>query len=190
MTTRLYFQTFLQLRVDWVLTKECGWKCHMPFPDSDHKNSCLSLHIPHPFIPICWMKGERAEPQCGRSLGSWTDMKIDARLGLWPDWKIYLWCWNPGIWELSVLVSSITLTNVNLENQKGLLNLIYSNTSQTSSTIPWIRGVLISIKGKKKKKNPGAWKLTNSFLASLSQLSYLQFLWTEIGPSLNSSLRS
>ena len=85
-------------------------------------------------------------------MGSWTDMKIDAHLALWPDWKIYLWCWNPGIWELSVLVSSITLTNVNLENQKGLLKLIYSNPSQASSTIPWIRGVLISIKKKKAPK--------------------------------------
>ena len=147
--TRLHFQTFLQLGVDWVLTRECGWKCRMPFPHLDRKNSCLSLHVPHPFIPICWMKGERAEPQCGRSLGSRTDMKIDAHLGLWLEWKINLWHWIPGIWWLSVLVFSITLTNVNLKNQKRLLKLIYSNPSQTSSTIPWIRGVLISIKKNK-----------------------------------------
>lgn len=136
----------------------------MPFPDSDHKNSCLSLHIPHPFIPLCWMKGERAEPQCGRSLGSWIDMKTDAHLGLWTDWKIYLWCWNPGIWEFSVLVSSMTLTNVNLKNQKGLLKLIYSNPSQASSTIPWIRGVLISIKNKQTNNKKPKCLETHKFL--------------------------
>ena len=43
-TARLHFQTLLQLGVDWVLTKECGWKWYMPLPDPDHRNSHVTLH--------------------------------------------------------------------------------------------------------------------------------------------------
>lgn len=85
-------------QLDYISRLSCSWVCTEFWQWNVGGNAISNFQTqtikllcdpPHstPFIPICWLNGENSRghgegrAMCGRSLGSRTDMKIEAHLG-------------------------------------------------------------------------------------------------------------